>query len=254
MRVVLWGNVAGTCRSGLGLDPKITEVNAPVYGQNSSIQSATYDSGPQSIELLENSSCSILKKVLAGFDPTNDTGVLLARTVANVAKVVVTLETLNEDLDGYDGSSQFMKNWRMSFGGPKANPDGEMVRTLNGTGDIPVEIVTGEQFLAVRATLTSTGSGVIGSFASPTPKELPQLGTGIYAAYLEVQKAGGDKTFAAAEVTVDTTNVTVSGSGGAILIPHADVIAASLGGNATHAWLVIAHAQTTLQTHTSRYG
>jgi hypothetical protein len=253
MRVFIDGYSVGTCRSGLAMEPNIQTASAVVYGQADSIQTAKYISGDQSLEIIENDDMVTLNKVLAGFDPNVDASPIIARTDATIPKHVVVVETLNDTRDGYAGVSQMAANFRASFGAPRGNPDGELVRTVSGMADIPLEVLTGGQFMSARITLVSGGTGNTGSWSSPVPLEMLDIGSGIYAAYLEVQKAGTTRTFKSAQLTVDTTNVTASGSGGQVLIPHADVITANLGGNATHAWVVFLHNQSALQTHAGRY-
>lgn len=257
VRLRLWidGYLAGTVRAGLGFDANTKDVDVPVYSQVDSIIASRLASGPQSFEIVENSNLEIINKVIAGFDPNVDTEPIVAGVSPTIKKHVLFTETLNEDMDGYEGTSQFIGNFRGKLGGPKGTPDGELVRTISGTADAPKESLAGGQFTAKRVSLTSYGSDVRGSWSSPIPLVLTDFGASLYAAYLEVQLAGTSRTFKANQVTVDTSNVTVSGNGGKVIIPHADVITANLGGNATHAWVVILHAAAgSLVTADGKYG
>ncbi len=248
--LVIDGHEVQLASAGLGFDPNANEITRPVYGNVDSVQIFQYVSGPQSVDIVDDASLPTVNKILSGFDPATTGGIVTRGN--NPRKLLAIVNTMDDARSGYDDGSEALKNWAARFGAPKGDPDGLAVRTLQGNADVPRELVGGPQWLFKRVALTSTGGGLTGSWATPTPVELTTIATGQYALYLEVQKGSG-ASFDSAEIKVDTTNVAISDSGGQVVIPHADAINAGIT-PATYAYAIIGHSTTTKVTHDSRYG
>jgi hypothetical protein len=246
------GHEVQMAAGGLGFEPNAVEVSRAVYGSVDAVHIMTYTGGAQSFDLLDDANLNTTRKILAGFDPST-TGAVETGRKRTPRPLLAIVNTLDEDGTGYDDGSEFLANWRARFGAARGDPDAIAVRTIQGNADLPKTLENGYQYLFKRCALTSTGSGQIGTWATPTPQELADFGAGFYAAYLEIQTGSG-RTFKQAELAVDATNVTLSSNGGGILIPHADVINAGIE-PAQYAYVVIAHAATgTKVAHDSRYG
>lgn len=252
-RLYVDGHQVKMAVAGLGFEPNVSEVQRSVYGDIDPVQIFRYTGGPQSIDIMDDANLSALRKVLAGFDPTSaTTAPIIARVKRTPRPIQAWVVTLDEENTGHDDGSELLTNWRARFGSPQGDPDGEAVRTIQGNADVPKELLDGSQWTAQRVALTSTGSGCVGSWATPAVQELTDIGSGIYAAYLEVQKASG-RDFTYAEVEVDSSNVTTSSNGGQVTIAHSDVVN-GIGSGATYAWVIFAHAGSSIVTPDSRYG
>jgi hypothetical protein len=252
-RLIVDGLLVGSVRSGLDFDVATSEITESVYGSVSGVNLVTYESGPQSIEVLEDPNSSLTNEMFAGIPDRNPAEPTLIGSSATVTQRHAVVETLNQNHDGYGLGSTALLHWAASFGTPRNDPSGIAVRTISGPADRPIEISSGEQWLCRRVDLTSGGSGWTGTWTSPLPLLLAQSNDE-YAVYLEIQSGDGfDRE--TAEIEVDTSNVQPSGSGGEITIPHQDVIDAGfVVAGITHAWVIFAHNESALQDHEYRWG
>jgi hypothetical protein len=250
--LVIDGHEIEMATAGLGFDRNATEITRQIYGSLDGVSIFQYTSGPQSIDVIDDANLNTIRKILAGCSPASTGAVEAGRSRTPRALLAIT-NTLDEAGTGYDDGSEVLTNWRARFGGPKGDPDAIAIRTIQGNADVPKELLDGSQYLMKRVALISTGGGLTGSWATPTPLELADIGTGYYGAYLEIQTGTG-RSFNAQEIKVDTTNVAVSNGGGQVVIPHADAVNAGIT-PAQYAYVVVAHSATgTKVSHDSRYG
>lgn len=253
-RIFVNGLYVGNVVSGLDMDVARREVSRDVYGSPNAASVATYGAGPQSLDILENPALPLVNKILAGAPTRNPAAPYIFRTESGVPELLAVVETMNEKGTGYSPGSTFLSHWSATLGSARGDPGGEAIRTLSGPADAPMECLDSNQFLGRRlVALSSGGSGWVGTWSSPVPLEIEALNN-FCAVYLEIQKGTGlDRVVQ--EITVDADNVTSSGSGGEIEIPHTDVIDAGWAGVASlDAYVMLVHGETALQLHDLRWG
>jgi len=250
-RLIVDGMPVGAL-SGLDFDPNVIEVSRDVYGDVDGISMATYGSGPQSVDIIEDPNSPLVNEMFAGIPDRDPTTPVLARAGSGVTPRFAIVETLNEDHNGYANGSTYLGSWAAVFGTARNDPAGEAVRTIRGNAGVPLECLEGGQFLSRRVTLSSGGGGWTGTWTNPVPLLIPQK-SDHYAVYLEIQHGDGyDRV--AQEIAVDDTNVDVAKT---ITIPHTDVIDAGFGGatgTEVSAWVIFLHGESALQTHEYRWG
>ena len=253
MRLFVDGLAIGSVRSGLDFEPATTEIVEAVYGNVSGVNMTTYESGPQSIEVLEDPNSTLVAEMFAGIPDRTPTRPTLVRHSSAITQRVAVVEVLNANHNGYGKGSTVLLHWSAVLGTARNDPSGIAIRTVSGSADAPVSITQGGVWLCKRVELTSDGSGWTGTWDSPLPLAFEQK-SGVYAIFLEIQSGSGfDRV--TKEITVDATNVIVDGTGGQVLVTHADVIDAGfLTAGITHAWVVFAHENATLQDHDYRWG
>jgi len=249
-RIYVNGYLIGNVVSGLDFDASRKETAREIYGESNAVNIVAYAPGPQSIEIMENPSLSLVNEVLAGFTARNVPAPVIARAGLSIPSLFAVVETMNSAMTGYAGSSTYLGYWAATLGGAKGDPGAEAVRTLAGNADVPMELLRGGQFMSKRVTLSSNTTTWDATWASPVPQSLPDL-SDVRAVYLEIQSGTG-RTRTTAAVAVDSTNVTSTGSGGKLAIAAADVSGAGFSGT-VDAWVIFAHNLAALQTHDCRY-